>query len=626
MASDVTSLPSFGVGVPTGGTTNQVLAKVNATDFNTQWVNPGAGTGDVATDVIWQAKGDTVAATGPVAAVRIPVGTNGQVLTADSAQAAGVKWATPAVTPTGTAGRIALFDGSGNLDDIPEFNYDAASFNGENFVHTVVPTNAGDFRILHNHYAALNPTVTDADQNWYMHFYEFSAGDDNSGNQVGDATNGSMFGIGMSVRSIQTSNVGNISVFNAFTNLGNGTDPLTGKNITGYGAAIALNTGGVDVANIFGVDVGFGGLAGSTVSGQVIGVTLHGGLEDVNQFFGVAQGVNFGGTVTDITGHQIAHQFTDLTGSFQGYTDFNQQASGSIAVNYSCANYSPNINDITGSFFGLTVNPTVADCSNADGIYVNMGGVTSSGTVRAAYFNGDVQIDGALSFSGSLSIGQLASFSTFNVVDGGGNPSANNSLVSQVNAVGTVANCDTLGVNTAALITLDSTFAGTSGGFGIGICSLGLPNVITMEAGASLDNLTACVYANVFDASNTGGTIDRLIGARSFNVAQGGTQTITRSYNFFADYVAGDIATDSWGLYDSGAKYNWMANSLKIGGTSGASDGVTNASIGLELHDRALRLATMNTAARNALTAVDGMVIYNTTTNALEYYNGTTWV
>jgi hypothetical protein len=32
-----------GQGVPTGGTTGQVLAKVNATDYNTQWVTPSAG-------------------------------------------------------------------------------------------------------------------------------------------------------------------------------------------------------------------------------------------------------------------------------------------------------------------------------------------------------------------------------------------------------------------------------------------------------------------------------------------------------------------------------------------------------------------------------------------------------
>jgi hypothetical protein len=51
--------------------------------------------GAVASDVIWDAKGDIAAGTGADAAARVAVGTNGQVLTADSAQSAGVKWATP---------------------------------------------------------------------------------------------------------------------------------------------------------------------------------------------------------------------------------------------------------------------------------------------------------------------------------------------------------------------------------------------------------------------------------------------------------------------------------------------------------------------------------------------------
>lgn len=41
-------------------------------------------------------KGDTLAATGAAALVRVPVGSNGQVLTADSTQAAGVAWSAPA--------------------------------------------------------------------------------------------------------------------------------------------------------------------------------------------------------------------------------------------------------------------------------------------------------------------------------------------------------------------------------------------------------------------------------------------------------------------------------------------------------------------------------------------------
>jgi hypothetical protein len=586
----------------------------------------GGGSGDIATDPIWAAKGDTVAATGPSAAVRIPVGTNGQVLTADSAETAGVKWTTPAVTPTGTANRFALFDGSGNLDDIPEFAYNPTSFDGEQFSHAVVPTNAGDYQTLHSHYASLNPTITDADQNWNMHFYEFSAGDDNSGNQVGDATNGSMIGLGMSVRSIQTSNVGNMLGFGSYLTMGNGTDPMTGKNLSGYSASVNLNLGGITVDRVAGMEVGFGGQTGSEVTGQMLGVSVFGGMYDVDQFFGVALGINFTGTVGDAAGFQQAHNFIDVTNGVQGFVDVNQQATGTIGNNYFSANFSPSLNDITGGYWGLNISPNISNCAFANGISVNMSGVTSGGVVRAAEFTGDVSINGALSFTGALTIGQIGTFLSSNIVNGGGNPTTINGLVSQFNGTGVVANCDMINVSSPALVNLDATFVGTSGGFGLGIASLALPNVVTMAAGCSLDNLTACAYVNLFDASNTGGTIDRLIGARSANIPQGGTQTILRSYNFFADYFAGDVANDSWGLYDSGAKYNWMANSLKIGGSGGSTDIVTNSSIGLELESRALRLANMDTTARNALTAVAGMVIFNTTTSALEYYDGTSWV
>src|SRR3954447_18483689 len=50
----------------------------------------------VATDTIYDAKGDIVAASGADAAARLPVGTNGQVLTADSAQTLGIKWSAAA--------------------------------------------------------------------------------------------------------------------------------------------------------------------------------------------------------------------------------------------------------------------------------------------------------------------------------------------------------------------------------------------------------------------------------------------------------------------------------------------------------------------------------------------------
>jgi len=51
------------------------------------------GGGDVASDTIWNAKGDIAVATADDTATRLPVGTDTHVLTADSAQASGVKWA-----------------------------------------------------------------------------------------------------------------------------------------------------------------------------------------------------------------------------------------------------------------------------------------------------------------------------------------------------------------------------------------------------------------------------------------------------------------------------------------------------------------------------------------------------
>lgn len=76
-----------------GGTTGQVLSKASNTDLDFTWV--AQDDSNAIQNAIVDAKGDLIAATANDTPARLAVGANGTVLTADSAEATGLKWATP---------------------------------------------------------------------------------------------------------------------------------------------------------------------------------------------------------------------------------------------------------------------------------------------------------------------------------------------------------------------------------------------------------------------------------------------------------------------------------------------------------------------------------------------------
>lgn len=113
-----------------GGTTGQILSKTSNTDMDFTWINNDqgditgvtAGTGisgggtsgtvtitnDMATTI--DAKGDLIGGTGADTYARLAIGTNGQVLTADSTQTTGMKWATAA---SGASASYTLLNAGG---------------------------------------------------------------------------------------------------------------------------------------------------------------------------------------------------------------------------------------------------------------------------------------------------------------------------------------------------------------------------------------------------------------------------------------------------------------------------------------------------------------------------------
>lgn len=106
-----------------GGTTGQVLSKNTNTDMDFTWITQNDA--DAIQNTIVDAKGDLITATAADTPARLAVGTNGQILTADSTTATGLKWAAAAASGLTKITR-ATFSGvaSGSISNCFSATYD----------------------------------------------------------------------------------------------------------------------------------------------------------------------------------------------------------------------------------------------------------------------------------------------------------------------------------------------------------------------------------------------------------------------------------------------------------------------------------------------------------------------
>jgi hypothetical protein len=140
-----------------GGTTGQILSKTSNTDMAFTWTSPnpgditavtagtgisGGGTsGDVTVTnsmaTAMTTKGDLVPATGSGTFARLGVGTNGQILTADSTAATGMKWAAAGASFVGCRA-YATADQSMSNGATVTFTLDAENYDTDGFHSTTV--------------------------------------------------------------------------------------------------------------------------------------------------------------------------------------------------------------------------------------------------------------------------------------------------------------------------------------------------------------------------------------------------------------------------------------------------------------------------------------------------------
>lgn len=254
---------------------------------------------------------------------------------------------------------------------------------------------------------------------------------------------------------------------------------------------------------------------------------------------------------------------------------------------------------------------------------VNFTGGEDPGTAKAAQFEGDVQINGALSFTGALSIGALTSFAPYTVMSGTGFTSID-SLITQPNvpANAVITGTDLLAINTAMLLNIGDNASVTSNF--LGFAALGMPTVLSMGIGSTIDLVAGAIFAVSLDGSATGGIADRLELCRTLAIPNGVT-VVNNLVGYQFDLPFGDPGTFTWGFYSSPVTaHNFLAGDLKVGGV----DLPSNSSVGIELESttKAVRFSNMTTTQKLALTALPGMQVFDTTLTQMSYYNGTTWI
>jgi len=232
-----------------GGTTGQVLAKASGTDLDFSWV--AQDDSNAIQNAIVDAKGDLIAATAADTPARLAVGTNGYVLTADSAEATGLKWA---AAQSGALVKLASNTFSAATTVNPGAYFNSTYKRYKLFIQTYGSSNNANLQLRFRYASNATALTSGYYGSWYGRDYQGSA-------IASDTSNGS---------SVKFGNVSSDSNENSlyeltFVNIGQGSNSSPAYKVTGinrskgcglfgggYASTSAQSWDGID----FGIDTG----------------------------------------------------------------------------------------------------------------------------------------------------------------------------------------------------------------------------------------------------------------------------------------------------------------------------------------------------------------------------------
>lgn len=247
------------------------------------------------------------------------------------------------------------------------------------------------------------------------------------------------------------------------------------------------------------------------------------------------------------------------------------------------------------------------------GLEINMNSATLPTTSQAV----GLKIDGGALNVGSLldsQLTQIASAMSLNSIGGQFKVSAG----FPVNAGQYV-----FGNNLAPVMNFDDEMTADGSGLDLGFAAVGFVGDLSIADGTTVDAINMAL-AGAGNSSGGGDLNNLTMYYAAGLLPSGGTTVPLNTVGFKTSSIICGSSPNCWGLKVSDDTAHNYVGKLAIGT---ASKKVSNSSVGLELGGttQAFLPSRLTTAERDALTAIEGMVIYNTTVQKHQGYDGTVW-